>query len=501
MANRRNMRSARRMMMRRKKRRQFLFCFLLACIFLIWMIIYLSMRGYVSKYPENRVCENIYVGPVSVSGMTEKEVVKELEEHLEDDNEIKVVLKVGKKTAKTTLGKLGIEFKNIEKLAKKAVAYGKSGTVWERFRKIRKLSKEKMVMDKQIIVDKKKAGSVFKKKTEPIIVHAKNASIEKSGTGFSIVEEKEGKTIDIAKSIAVLETYLNTEWEHNDFSLSLVQKKEHPSVRAKDLETITDELGSFSTDAGGGERWKNLKTGAQKLDGIILMPGEEVSAHELTAPYDEEHGYVPAGSYENGQVVDTYGGGICQVTTTLYNALLYSELEITKRYPHSMVVNYVEPSRDAAIAGDIKDLKFKNNYDTPVCIFGEIDASNQLRFSVYGKDTRKKGREVKLESETLTTEEYGVTYKVNSEAALGSMNAAGSPHTGKEAQLWKIIYQDGEEVSREVVNKSYYKKSDQIIEVGTKSSNGEASSIVAAAVATQDKEKIQAAISEAAGML
>ena len=88
----------------------------------------------------------------------------------------------------------------------------------------------------------------------------------------------------------------------------MVMKKEQPKVKEKDLQSITDELGSFSTDAGGGERWKNLKTGAEMLNGTVLMPGEEASVHDLTAPYDEEHGYVPAGSYENGQVVDSYGG-------------------------------------------------------------------------------------------------------------------------------------------------------------------------------------------------
>lgn len=123
-------------------------------------------------------------------------------------------------------------------------------------------------------------------------------------------------------------------------------KEEQPSVTEADLSTIQDELGSFSTDAGGGERWKNLKNGVEKLNGTVVMPGEQISVHDVTAPYDEEHGYVQAGSYENGQVVDTYGGGICQVSTTLYNAVLFSELKVVKRYPHSMLVSYVPPSRD-----------------------------------------------------------------------------------------------------------------------------------------------------------
>ena len=224
------------------------------------------------------------------------------------------------------------------------------------------------------------------------------------------------------------------------------------------------------------------------------MPGDEVSVHDATAPYDEEHGYVPAGSYENGQVVDTYGGGICQVSTTLYNALLYAELEIVERYPHSMMVNYVDPSRDAAIAGDTKDLTFKNNQETPVYIEGRIDDSNQLHFTIYGKETRDENRSVEFVSETLAEEEYEVKYEEDPSAPLGSVSYEGSPHTGKSARLWKVVSENGKEVEREIVNNSHYNKSDQIIKIGTKSDNASAAAAVRSAIATQDYSKIMAAI-------
>ncbi len=226
----------------------------------------------------------------------------------------------------------------------------------------------------------------------------------------------------------------------------------------------------------------------------------EISVHDVTAPYDKEHGYVAAGSYENGQVVETYGGGICQVSTTLYNAVLFAELEVTERYPHSMLVSYIDPSRDAAIAGDVKDFKFKNTYDTPVYIEGGIDDDGQLKFTIYGKDMRKKGRTVEYESEVTETEEYGRTYKEDPEASLGSMKYEGSPHTGKTARLWKIVKQDGKEVSRDVINNSTYQKSNEIIMVGTASDNGRASGVVSGAIATQDGTKINEAISKARAM-
>ena len=233
----------------------------------------------------------------------------------------------------------------------------------------------------------------------------------------------------------------------------------------------------------------------EKLNGILLQPGETLSVYDTTAPYDEANGYVEGTAYENGQIVPSFGGGICQVSTTLYNAVIYAELEIEERYPHSMTVDYVEPSRDAAIAGGYMDFKFKNPYDTPIYIFGEIDGSNLLRFVIYGKETRPENRTVEFESETLSTEEYSVVYKENPELPFGSMQYTGSPHTGREARLWKVVYEDGAEVSREIFNTSTYEKSDEVIEVGTAGGSSSAVSALQAAIASQDAEAINSAVS------
>ena len=456
----------------RRRRRQVLFGLVFVCVCIIFAISYGVLYRYVSKFPADKICDNIYIGSVNVSGMTDKEAKEALKKHLEDDRKENVTMK-------------------------KAVSYGKKGRLWVRYRQLRKLSKEKMVLGEEFVLDHKKSKAVIEDRVVPLASHAVDAKIKKDGDGFKITKEKDGQTVDIKASTAKLEKYLNEKWKHKGITIKMTLIKESPSVTKKDLSTIKDELGTFFTDAGGGDRWQNLKTGVDLLNGSVLMPGEQLSVHDRTAPYDEEHGYVPAGSYENGQVVDSFGGGICQVSTTLYNAVLYAELEVVERYPHSMLVAYVDPSRDAAIAGDYLDFVFKNSYDTPIFIAGEIDAANQLRFTIYGKETRTPGRTVEFESETLTTEDYGVTYKENSDAALGSLNYAGSPHTGKTAQLWKIVYQDGKQVSRDVINNSTYEKSDQIIEIGTKTDNAQAKVLVQNAIATQDKGKIDAAISQA----
>lgn len=486
-----------KMAQKRRKRRRVLFGLVLLCAAVVFGISYFMLYRSVSKYPQNLISDHIYIENVDVSGMTKDEAIQAMNEHLAEDRAKTVTLQVGEESAQATLEEFGIYYQNIEDTVDEAMAYGKEGGVFGRYWKLRKLKKEKLVLEEELKVNQEQAEAVLTERAVPIADHAQDAAISRTGNGFSIQEEKEGSTVDIEKSTKALETYLNDKWNHDDFTLETALVKEEPEIKAADLESIQDELGTFSTDAGGGERWKNLETASGKLNGMIVMPGKEVSVHDVTAPYDEEHGYVPAGSYENGQVVDTYGGGICQVSTTLYNALLYAEIEIVERAPHSMMVNYVEPSRDAAIAGDTKDLKFKNNQETPIYIEGGIDASNQLHFTIYGKETRDENRSVEYVSETVAEEEYEVKYEEDPEAPLGEMTNEGSPHTGRSARLWKVVSVDGEEVEREVINESHYNKSDQIIKVGTKSDNAGASAAVRSAIATQDRDKINAAISQA----
>ena len=189
------------------------------------------------------------------------------------------------------------------------------------------------------------------------------------------------------------------------------------------------------------------------------------------------------------------------MSTTLYNAVLYAELEVTERSAHSMIVNYVDPSRDAAVAEGVKDFKFKNNYDTPILIEGYVASDGTLQFHIYGKETRAESHSVEFESETLERTEYTTRYVEDTESALGSTSQEGTAINGRTARLWKIVYENGEEVSRDVINNSTYSASEITIKVGTASDNAEASALVSQAIASQNEDTINSAISQAWGMV
>lgn len=460
-------------------------------------VVYGVLHHYTYKVPENKIADNVYIGEINVSGMTKKQAEKALESKIKEYGEKPLTVSIGEKQVDVLLKDLGFGVKSVEKTAEKALAVGKEGSLWKNFREIRSLKKKKTVIDEDFVLEKKAAEKAL---TEQVVPHeqaAVDATIQKTGNGFKITDEASGKKLSIKKSIKTITTYLNEKWNYRSAKIKLDEEEQKPRVTRADLETVQDRLGSFYTDAGRGGRVQNLRRAAELINGTVVMPGEEFSVEKTTSPYTEENGYVSASAYENGQVVQNMAGGLCQVSTTLYNAVLYSELKVTLRSAHSLIVKYVEPSRDAAIAEGLKDFKFINSYDTPIYIEGFIDDSNRLLFNIYGKDTRPKNREVKFESETLEVTPIATKFVEDKEKEIGYLQKEGSAFEGRKARLWKVVYEDGKEVSRDVINNSTYKTTDRVYKVGTASANSEASGLVRQAIASQDEAAIKNAISQA----
>lgn len=460
---------------------------------------FFALNSYVGKAAENKVLDGIYIGEVDVSGLSKGEAEKELNAWFEKSARKPVTLRVGDKTVDVQPDELGVSLKEPEKAVEHAMEYGKKGNVLKRYQKMKELSKKKkLVLEQpQYDLDEKKVNEVFEAKCKPLEEGAKDATIARVNGAFQITEGQNGHSLNMDKSKETLKTFFRDTWKGEGGEVTLVYETKEPSITKQDLEVIQDELGTFTTYCGtGGGRVQNIETGAKLINGRIIMPGQEFSADKAMRPYTYENGFTEAGSYENGKVVNSMGGGICQVSTTLYNAVLFAELEVTQRQPHSMTVNYVKPSMDAAIAGDVKDLKFKNNTQYPIFIEGYVSGGN-LTFTIYGKETRPAGREIRFESETTGTKDGGVKMTEASGQAIGYFSKTDSGHTGKTARLWKIVTVDGKEQSREVINNSSYISTATTYAVGTASASAEASAIVRNAIGTNNKDSVQSAISRA----
>ncbi len=432
---------------RRRIRRLIILGFALFVLLVVFGIVSFNMYRYDRSFAEDVICDNVFIGPVDVSGMTGEEALQAVRAQQAQEGDLFLTMKVDDSTATVSLAQMGYAYEDAEDLVQQALDYGKKGSIYARYFDLKGLGKEPHIIPARVTLDEDLASDTMKEQAVPLARHAQDATVTWTQTGFRFTKEQEGQTVDVEQSLSRLLSYMNDEWGHKDMILDMSMEEEEPSILLSDLETIQDELGYFSTDAGSGDRWYNLQTGSGLINGTVVMPGEEVSVYELTEPYTEERGYKEAGSFEDGQLVQSMGGGICQVSTTLYNALLFAELDIEARYPHSMLVSYVEPSQDAAIAGTEKDLKFVNNYDTPIYIRGGIDEDNQLFFAVYGQETRDPDRTLSFESETVSSEEID---------PVTNEDGTTSTRTQVTAQLWKIVEEGGEEVSRDVINHSTY---------------------------------------------
>ncbi len=181
------------------------------------------------------------------------------------------------------------------------------------------------------------------------------------------------------------------------------------TAQAKKCNTVIGAFATAYTGAGNG-RTQNIEAGAKKLHGAVVLPGEIFSVAAALMPFTEESGYAAGGTYIDGQLSESIGGGVCQLSTTLYNALLQTKLEIVERHPHSMPVGYVPLGQDAAIAGDYKDLKFKNTAKAPVLLLCEA-VGEQVKVTVYGPEEAKRGN-VTVDSMTVEETEDSVTAEV-----------------------------------------------------------------------------------------
>lgn len=442
---------------------------------------------------EERIAEGVYIGNISVGGMTEEEAADAVNTYVKNAGDAVLTLVTGEKSVTVTAGELGTSFTDMN-VIQKAMDVCRSGNLIKRYKDKKDLEKGNVVIDMVLDVDDTVVAAMLEEKADQLNQKAVDSTLTRENGAFQIVEGAQGIEVNIEKSIENIENYISGDWDGTDGTIELTAEIVEPKGTKEELSKVKDLLGSYSTNYSRStqNRCANISNAAGKINGTVLYPGEEFSVYEAIGPLDGSNGYELAGAYENGQTVQSYGGGVCQVSTTLYNAAILAELEITERSNHSMIVTYVKPSMDAAIAGDYKDLKFVNNQDTPIFIEGYTQGKN-IYFNIFGQETRPANRKVSYESEVVSQQDPGTQF-VGTGDPVGYIGVSQDKHTGYVAQLWKIITVDGVEESREIYNKSTYKASPKIVKVGTASADPNATAAIGAALATGDEATIYAAV-------
>ena len=286
-----------------------------------------------------------------------------------------------------------------------------------------------------------------------------------------IVEEpfelhKEENGIDFAITIEEAKKILSEEKETYNIPLKITK----PEIGIEDLgdKLFKQTLAKYTTiyDAGVVNRSHNIALAAKSINGTILLPGETFSYNETIGNPNKANGYKLGTAYSGGKVVESYGGGVCQVSSTLYNSVLYANLEIVQRYNHSYTVNYVPAGRDATVSYGGKDFKFKNTRKYPIKIVASA-RNGVVSVSIMGIKEETE-YEVVLTSTVLSTTPRQVIYQNNSKLEEGKQKVVQSGFDGKKSIAYKILKLNGKTISKTVLSKDTYKQMTKIVEVGTK---------------------------------
>lgn len=435
---------------------------------------------------EETILDGVYMGEISLSGMTAEEAKSVVNEFVEDLKRKNITFgAVNDHYVVVMAGDLGLSWVN-EGDIDEAVRLGKKGNIVKRYKAIQDLKHGNKVYKLELSLDRDLLRAVLEEQCTEYDVPAINNTMARVDGQIVVEAGQTGQRVNVEDSLNKAYDYITGEWNYQDASIDLAIDVTEPKGSVEDLERMTDVLGTFTTSysTSSSSRCKNVENGCRLINGTLLYPGDEFSTYDTVKPFTEANGYFMAGSYLNGKVVDSIGGGICQVSTTLYNAVLLSELEVTERNNHSMIIAYVKPSMDAAIAESSgKDFRFANNLDNPIYIEGHTE-DKQITFTIYGVEQRSPSRVVRYESETLTTTQPDhevITPTAGQGVGYISVESA---HIGYTAQLWKIVEENGAEVSREVINKSTYKVSPRSATVGINTDNPIYAARINAAVAS-----------------
>lgn len=290
----------------------------------------------------------------------------------------------------------------------------------------------------------------------------------RSKAKFYITDEKNGYKVNKEK----LYDEINRQFLiSNKINIDLELEETEPEITKEYNESITNLRSSFSTSVSDstGARKSNVRVALAKIDGLKVNPGESISFNYLTGPHTLENGYKVATIIYNGRFTDGIGGGICQASTTLYNALIRADIQIDEVNKHTLPVKYVPLALDAMVAEYISDLRFTNNLDTPIFISAYCD-SEKAYVDIYG-EKMEEGLEIKTRSETVRTIKHGGdniivdTNKEYTDKVLfkGEYYRLTYPKDGYEVKAYLDYYVNGELKEEKLIRHETYQPQNGIV--------------------------------------
>lgn len=303
--------------------------------------------------------------------------------------------------------------------------------------------------------------------TEPIDATAKLDE----NNNISIIPHTKGRSIDKAELVSIINEIEKKYNTHKVLPVKFVESKVSTSLFSSSLfkDTLATASTRFNTNSvNNANRAVNMRLSVSKIDGKILLPGETFSFNDVVGPRTADRGYKSANAYIAGKIVPDVGGGICQVSTTLYNSTLKSDLETVFRSNHMFTVGYVPFGQDAAVSYDSTDFKFKNNTNMPIKVHGTVTSDNRVVFSILGTNETP-NKTIEISNVQISSTPAPIKYINDPTLDEGKTSVINNGMTGYVIDTYKIVKINGEIQSKTKIHRSSYRTLERTVKRGTKS--------------------------------
>lgn len=437
-------------------------------ILVILSILFICSYLIMSK---DEIYDNISINNTNVGGLSKNKAVDlVLDKHKIED--INLIYK--DKNWNLNLKEIDLKLK-VQEAVEEAYDVGRNKNYFENIKQILSLkSGNQAIIKLKKEYDHNKLNDFLSKLEQDINKEPKNAIIQVVSQKINISRDESGYYLNVSELKKSIEDAIENE-KFEDIQLKVDEKE--ADIKYDFLNKVNDLLGEYTTifNVKIPGRSENIRLASTKLNGIVLKPGEEFSFNTFTGKRGLENGFKMAPVIVQGELQEGVAGGVCQVSSTLYNAILYSGLTITERRNHSIPSSYVDKGRDATVAYGSIDFKFKNNYDNPIYIENFVSGNNMVS-RIYGNYNDKKS--VKITTQTTDTITRGIEIKEDPTLQKGKETIFEKGRDGYKVSTYRSFLQNGNVVNQELISRSYYPPKKKIILKGTKTSDVKGEQII-----------------------
>lgn len=353
----------------------------------------------------NVIAKNIFIEGIDVSNLTKEEAINYVNE-----NVILGELQLNYNGETNVISPDEIDLKyNTSEVVDEAYHYTKTDSYFENVKRFFDLNKNSKNLEIKSLYNENKLSEKIQNISDSINVDMKNAKVYISDSGnISVSSATIGKELDIASTKeSIYDAIKNKDYKSIDLKVNIKE----PKISTEAVKSVNILLAEFSTkfSTKDSNRVTNVVLSAKATSDVLLMPGEEFSYNNLTGKRTASNGYKDAPVIINGKLEQDVGGGVCQVSSTLFNSVLYSGLDVTSRRNHSLKSSYVSIGRDAMVSDGGSDFRFKNPYSHPVYIKNTV-SNGVITSKIYGNTSDKKNISIKVEPYTTGGLDAAKTY-------------------------------------------------------------------------------------------